>query len=75
MIETTVEGASDSDDEDMLTTESFFMTCKIVGLTLDDMEYMTIGQCLDYVDEYFRIRNGDKEDAPRKGKQADFDAF
>ena len=75
MIKATVESSSDSDDEDMLTTESFFMTCKLVGLTLEDMEYMTIGQCLDYVEEYFRLKNGDKEETVRKGKQADFDAF
>lgn len=51
------------------------MTCKLVGLSLDDMEYMTIGQCLDYVDEYFRIKNGDKEVKERNAKQSDFDAF
>lgn len=51
------------------------MTCKLVGLTLDDMEYMTIGQCLDYVDEYFHLKNGDKEETIRSAKQADFDSF
>lgn len=51
------------------------MTCKLVNLTLDDMEYMTIGQCLDYVDEYFRLKNGDKEEKVRDAKQSDFDAF
>lgn len=51
------------------------MTCKLVGLTLDDMEFMTIGQCLDYVDEYFRLKNGESEEKVRSAKQADFDAF
>lgn len=51
------------------------MTCKLVGLTLDDMEYMTIGQCLDYVDEYFRLKNGDKEETVRNARQSDFDSF
>ncbi len=68
-------GASESDDDDVLSTESFFMTCKLVGLTLDDMEYMTIGACLDYADEYIALKNGDSEEKVRAANQADFDAF
>lgn len=39
------------------------------------MEYMTIGQCLDYVEEYFRLKNGETEETTRSAKQADFDSF
>lgn len=51
------------------------MTCKLVGLTLEDMEYMTIGNCLDYVDEYFELKSGKKKDEIRKANQDDFDSF
>lgn len=74
MTKTTVESASDEDD-DALSTESFFMTCKLVELTLDDMEYMTIGECLDYADHYLSIKRGDAPDKIRTAKQADFDSF
>ena len=74
MTKTTVESASDEDD-DVLSTESFFMTCKLVDLTLDDMEYMTIGECLDYVDHYLTIKRGDTPEKIRSANQSDFDAF
>lgn len=59
----------------MLTTESFFMTCKLVGLTLEDMEYMTIGECLDYADNYFELKYGKKDEDVRMATQEDFDSF
>ncbi|BAM46353.1 hypothetical protein AXY_02210 [Amphibacillus xylanus NBRC 15112] len=59
----------------MLSTESFFMTCKMVGLTLDDLEMMTIGECLDYVENYVNIKHGKQEDRVRKATQDDFDSF
>ena len=73
-METTVSDASINDD-DILTTESFFMTCKLVGLTLDDMEHMTIGECLDYAENYIDIKNGKQEEKARKPTQDDFDSF
>lgn len=73
MSETPVEGTSDNDD--VLTTESFFMTCKMVGLTLEDLDMMTIGECLDYVENYVNIRSGKQEDKVRKANQDDFDSF
>ncbi len=51
------------------------MTCKMAGLTLDDMEYMTIGECLDYVENYVNIKTGKQEDKVRKATQEDFDSF
>jgi len=53
------------------------MTCKLVGLTLDDMEIMTIGDCLDYATDYIKIKNQDSVDQPqvKKATQADFDNF
>lgn len=51
------------------------MTCKMVGLTLDDLEMMTIGECLDYVENYVNIKHGKQEDRVRKATQDDFDSF
>jgi len=51
------------------------MTCKMAGLTLDDMEYMTIGECLDYIENYVDIKNGKQKTTTRKATQEDFDAF
>ncbi|GGJ62032.1 hypothetical protein GCM10007111_25180 [Virgibacillus kapii] len=39
------------------------------------MEDMTIGSCLDFVDEYIEQRKPDKEKKARQAKQADFDSF
>ncbi len=38
------------------------------------MEYMTIGMCLDYVDEYMEMKKPAKERV-RKATQNDFDKF
>jgi len=51
------------------------MTCKMAGLTLDDMELMTIGECLDYIENYVEIKAGKQEEKTRKATQEDFDAF
>lgn len=51
------------------------MTCKMVGLTLEDMEIMTIGECLDYVENYVDIKNGKQEEKVRNANQDDFDSF
>lgn len=39
------------------------------------MEYMTIGECLDYIENYVDIKNGKQEETVRKANQDDFDAF
>ncbi|WP_256386310.1 hypothetical protein [Rummeliibacillus sp. TYF005] len=41
------------------------------------MELMTIGMCLDYIDEYNEIHNPkeQKENKPRKATQADIEAL
>jgi hypothetical protein len=36
---------------------------------------MTVGNCLDYVQEYIDAQNPKKEKRSRKAKQADFDSF
>ncbi|ABC61284.1 hypothetical protein [Geobacillus phage GBSV1] len=48
--------------------------CKRCGLQKDDLEEMTIGMCIDYIDEYIREMTNPKERV-REATQADFDAF
>jgi len=39
------------------------------------MEYMTIGECLDYTVNYVDVKNGKQKETTRKANQDDFDAF
>ncbi|WP_280524660.1 hypothetical protein [Thermoactinomyces vulgaris] len=41
------------------------------------MEEMTVGMCLDYIEEYVKMNNPKKKQTKpaRKATQADFDAF
>ena len=48
--------------------------CKKTKLTVDDMEYMTVGMCLDYISEYFDSMDTTKP-KKRKAEQTDFDSF
>ena len=48
--------------------------CKKTKLTVDDMEYMTVGMCLDYISEYFDVMDTSKPKV-RKASQEDFDSF
>ena len=47
------------------------------GLTHDDLEHMTFGMALDYIDEYLEMKNPNKQSqsSVRKATQADFDSF
>lgn len=48
--------------------------CYQSKLTKADLEIMTIGNCLDYIEEYIHSQKTPKE-RKRKAKQADFDSF
>lgn len=48
--------------------------CKEVKLSNDDLENMTIGMCLDYIDEYVEQKDPKKEKV-RQATQDDFDSF
>jgi hypothetical protein len=56
-----------------MSTEEFLFLCKRCGLTKDDLEIMTIGMCLDYIQEY--IERHKPKDKIRKATQSDFDRF
>ncbi|GGN66744.1 hypothetical protein GCM10007971_37020 [Oceanobacillus indicireducens] len=47
----------------------------MVGLTLEDLDMMTIGECLDYVENYVDIKSGKQEEKTRRATQDDFDSF
>jgi len=48
--------------------------CKTCGINYDDLEIMTIGMCLDYMDEYVERKNP-QANKKRKANQSDFDSF
>lgn len=53
------------------------MVCKQAGLTTEDMEDMTIGDCLDYIQEFIdnqKKGRGSRTNV-RKASQSDFDNF
>ncbi|MBS5886300.1 MAG: hypothetical protein E6300_07565 [Clostridium sp.] len=58
-----------------MTTELFLFLCKKVDLSKEDMEDMTIGMCIDYMEEVIEMNNGEKKQKARKATQADFDSF
>lgn len=49
--------------------------CKQVKLDSNDLEEMTIGSCLDYIDEYIIKKNPDKKSEVRQANQEDYDRF
>lgn len=58
-----------------MTTELFLFLCKKSELTTYDMEEMTIGMCLDYMEEVIRQNKGESKKESRNATQSDFDAF
>lgn len=44
------------------------------GLTMRDMDEMTLGQCVDYVIEYNNMMDS-SEESEREATQEDFDKF
>lgn len=49
--------------------------CKKVEIGLGEMELMTVGMCLDYIDEYIEQQNPTKKEKVRRATQDDFDNF
>lgn len=58
-----------------MSTELFLFLCKKVELNRLDLEDMTIGMCLDYVDEYIEQSDTKSTKRSRKATQSDFDSF
>ena len=52
--------------------------CKECKLSTDDLEHMTIGNAIDYIDEYISMKdpnNKNKNSGVREATQVDFDNF
>jgi hypothetical protein len=45
------------------------------GLKFDDLQLMTVGMVLDYIEEFIDHNNPKKQKRSRKATQQDFDAF
>ena len=58
-----------------MTTELFLFLCKKVELSKNDIEDMTIGMCIDYMEEVIDRSNTESKGKPRKATQNDFDSF
>lgn len=69
------EQGADSGDE--LTTEMFLAFCYRCGLNNFDLDDMTIGMCIDYIEEYLELINPEEnqESNVREATQADFDRW
>ena len=59
---------------EVITTESFILLCRKCDLYREDLENMTIGMCLDYIEEYIEMNNP-ADQKIRKASQSDFDNF
>jgi hypothetical protein len=57
--------------------ESFSYACKQAGITAEEMEEMTIGDCLDFIQEFIdsRKKQNGQGDTVRKATQEDMDNF
>ena len=53
-----------------MTVSEYLLSCKMAKLTIEEMEYMTIGMCLDHIEEYTVFVNP-KMLAPKQATQSD----
>ena len=61
-------------NDEVITTESFILLCRKCELYRDDLEDMTIGMCLDCIEEYIEM-NKPANQKVRRASQVDFDNF
>lgn len=50
---------------------TFLVLCKEVGLSINDLKMMTYGMALDYINEYFEMKNPDKKKNEKVVEYAD----
>jgi hypothetical protein len=58
-----------------MTTERFMVLCYKCQLTLSDLQMITVGMALDYIQEYVESSKQSNKPRKRKATQADMDAF
>ncbi|AWK52786.1 hypothetical protein DIC82_18080 [Clostridium beijerinckii] len=61
-------------NDKVITTESFILLCRKCDLYREDLEDMTIGMCLDFIEEYIEM-NKPSNKKVRIASQKDFDNF
>ena len=61
-------------NDEVITTESFILLCRKCDLHREDLEDMTIGMCLDFIEEYIGM-NKPANQKVRVATQSDFDNF
>lgn len=61
-------------NDEVITTESFILLCRKCDLYREDLEDMTIGMCLDFIEEYMEM-NKPVNQKVRMASQKDFDNF
>ncbi|MGG3046214.1 hypothetical protein ABEO76_24305 [Bacillus anthracis] len=65
-----------TEQSEPFTTETFLLLCYKTGLSRADLDDMTIGMCLDYIDAYIDMQNPEKnKEKERKASQEDFNNF
>ncbi|HFJ9448154.1 TPA: hypothetical protein ACGW2Y_005203, partial [Bacillus tropicus] len=70
------QGQGRNDGKSGFSVDTFLALCYSCKLSKEDLEDMTIGDCLDYIDEYVELRNPKKEqENTRKATQDDFNNF
>jgi len=40
-----------------MTVSEYLLSCKLSKLTIDEMKFMTLGMCLDHIEEYSVLMN------------------
>ena len=61
--------------EDIPNTEQFLAICYKCGLTNDDLEHMTYGDCVDYINAYVELHEEKPMQEAREATQEDIDRF
>lgn len=70
------QGQGSNDGKGGFSVDTFLALCYSCKLSKEDLEDMTIGDCLDYIDEYVELRNPKKEkENTRTATQDDFNNF
>lgn len=68
-----------SSSDEILTVETFLFICKKIDLSIEEMDFMDIGGCLDLMQEWvdqMKDQDSKKDNTiKRKASQADFDRF
>ncbi|WP_203264874.1 hypothetical protein [Streptococcus uberis] len=60
----------------MFTVETYFLCCKESGLSMEDLEAITVGDALDYQEEYVKLHSTDESNGQTvNATQQDFDSF